>query len=73
MMRCNLGNADRIGRLIAGAAIIAAGVAFRSWWGLLGMPLVVNALMGVCGLYRLLGISTHKNGQVKRPNSVEGN
>ncbi len=64
-MQCNLGKTDRLLRLLVGAGIIAAGVVFRSWWGLLGVPLVVNALMGVCGLYRLLGISTHRSGQGK--------
>ena len=59
-MQCNLSRVDRVARLIIGTAIIVAGVIFKSWWGLLGVPLVVNAFMGVCGLYRLLGISTYK-------------
>ena len=59
-MRCNLSKTDRVGRLVIGAAIMAAGVIFKSWWGLLGLPLVVNAVMGVCGLYHLLGISTYR-------------
>ena len=53
---------DRAARLIVGAGLIAAGVYFRSWCGVLGVPLIVNAVMGVCGLYRLLGISTYKKG-----------
>ena len=65
-MQCNLGTADRAARLVVGAAIIGAGVVFKSWWGALGLPLIVNAFMGVCGLYRLLGISTHKDGQGKQ-------
>ena len=47
-------------RLLLGAGLLVAGVLFKTWWGLLGVPLVVNALMGVCGLYHLLGISTSK-------------
>lgn len=59
-MQCNLGKTDRGARFVIGAGMIGAGVYFRSWWGLLGLPLIVNAIMGVCGLYRLLGISTYK-------------
>ena len=59
-MECNLSKGDRGARLIIGVAGIVAGVIFKSWWGLLGVPLVINAFMGVCGLYRLLGISTYK-------------
>ena len=59
-MECNLGKGDRGARLVIGVAGIVAGIIFRNWWGLLGVPLVVNALMGVCGLYRLFGISTYK-------------
>ena len=59
-MRYNLGKGERGARLVIGVAGIVAGIIFRSWWGLLGVPLVVNAFLGVCGLYRLLGISTYK-------------
>ena len=48
-------------RLLLGAGLLVAGVLFKTWWGLLGVPLVVNALMGVCGLYHLLGLSTYKD------------
>ena len=59
-MQCNLSRTDRAARLIVGVGLIAAGVYFRNWWGLLGVPLVVNAVMGVCGLYRLFGFSSYK-------------
>ncbi len=59
-MQCNLSKQDRTVRLIVGAALLGIGICYKSWWGLLGLPLLVNAAMGVCGLYRLLGISTFK-------------
>ena len=59
-MQCNLSNTDRRVRLLVGAGLLGAGIYYRSWWGLLGLPLLVNAAMGVCGLYRLFGISTLK-------------
>ncbi|PIQ84311.1 MAG: hypothetical protein COV75_03035 [Candidatus Omnitrophica bacterium CG11_big_fil_rev_8_21_14_0_20_63_9] len=59
-MQCNLNKTDRGIRLILGLALVGVGIYFRSWWGLLGVPLLVNAAMGVCGLYHVLGISTYK-------------
>ncbi len=59
-MMCNLSRKDRGIRVVLGVGLLAAGVYYQSWWGLLGVPLLVNAAMGVCGLYKLFGISTYK-------------
>ncbi len=59
-MQCNLSKTDRVVRVIVGVGLLGAGWYFKTWWGLLGVPLLINAAMGVCGLYRLLGISTYK-------------
>jgi hypothetical protein len=59
-MQCNLSQTDRRIRVVLGVGLIGAGVYVRSWWGLLGVPLLLNAAMGVCGLYRMLGLSTYK-------------
>ena len=59
-MQGNLSKTDRVARLLLGVGLLGMGVYFRSWWGLLGVPLLVNAAVGVCGLYRLLGISTYR-------------
>lgn len=56
----NLHATDRWIRVVLGIGLVGAGVYFRSWWGLLGAGLLVNAAMGYCGLYRLLGISTYR-------------
>ncbi len=56
----NLGLADRIIRTAIGVAVIAVGVAFHSWWGLLAAVPLVTAAVGFCPLYSLLGISTRK-------------
>ncbi len=63
-MQCNLSKTDRSIRIVLGFTLLGAGVSFRNWWGLLGVPLVVNAAMGVCGLYHMLGISTYKGKKV---------
>ena len=66
-MACNVGKADRIVRIGAGLAILGAGVAFRSWWGALGLiPITVGALRW-CPLFTLFGVSTDKPGAVSPP------
>ncbi len=57
-MKRNVGNVDRIVRIVAGLAVVAAGVYFQSWLGALGLVLIGTALVGFCPLYTLFGIST---------------
>ncbi len=57
-MKRNVGGADRAVRIIAGIVIIALGVYFKSWWGVIGVIPLATGLVGFCGLYTLFGIST---------------
>jgi len=57
-MTCNIGTTDRIVRVLLGVAIIAAGLYFKSWWGLIGLVPLATAATGWCAVYRLIGIST---------------
>jgi fatty acid desaturase len=59
-MTKNVGKADRIVRVIVGAAIAALGFYFKSWWGLLAIVPLATAALGFCGLYVPLKISTVK-------------
>ncbi|GIX29845.1 MAG: hypothetical protein KatS3mg124_0317 [Porticoccaceae bacterium] len=59
-MECNLGKWDRWLRAVLGLAIIGWGVYAESWWGLLGVVLLLSAAVGFCPVYRLLGFSTCK-------------
>lgn len=54
----NLGRLDRAVRLVAGLLALALGLAFGSWWGLVGLVFLVSGLVGFCPLYRLFGAST---------------
>ncbi|MBI5667096.1 MAG: DUF2892 domain-containing protein [Chloroflexi bacterium] len=54
----NVGNVDRIARLILGIAVIAAGFAVQSWLGALGLIFIGTALVGFCPIYTLFGINT---------------
>lgn len=57
-MKRNVGNVDRIIRIVAGVAVIAAGLYFQSWLGVLGLIPIGTALIGFCPLYTLLGLNT---------------
>lgn len=54
-MKQNVGTIDRIIRVVAGIAGI---VLLPSWWKAVGVAVLVTGLIGWCGLYALLGIST---------------
>ncbi len=57
-MKKNIGNVDRIIRVIVGLAIIAFGVFNQSWWGLVGLIPLATAAVGFCGLYGVCNMST---------------
>jgi len=67
-MKKNVGGIDRILRFVIGHAIIFLGIAFESWWGLLGVIPILTGFFGYCGLYVPLGISTCK---VKAEKQIE--
>ncbi len=47
----NIGKTDSIIRAIVGGIIIVLGISFESWWGLLGLVLVLTAITGFCLAY----------------------
>jgi len=58
-VKANLGTADRIIRVILGILIIlVVRLVFHSWWGLLGIILILTAVIRWCPIYRIFGIST---------------
>lgn len=59
-MKKNMGSADKTVRLILGIGIIALGLYFQSWWGLVGLVPLATSFMGVCPAYLPFGISTCK-------------
>ena len=59
-MKCNVGKADRIIRVILGALIIAIGVYLKSWWGAIGAIPIITATIGWCPAYFPFGISSCK-------------
>jgi len=57
----NMGSVDREIRAVVGLAIIAIGVAHKTWWGAIGLLPLLTAATGRCPGYLPLGISTRKS------------
>jgi putative effector of murein hydrolase LrgA (UPF0299 family) len=57
-MKTNVGNIDKVLRIIAGLAIIVYGVYAQSWLGLIAIIPLGTAIIGWCPLYLLLGLNT---------------
>ena len=57
-MKSNVGNTERMIRIIAGIIIIALGVYYQSWWGVVGVVPLFTGLFRFCPLYTMLGINT---------------
>lgn len=63
MFPMNVGSADRILRVIAGAALIAlVFVGPKTAWGWLGLIPLGTAFFGTCPLYTVLGVRTGRRG-----------
>jgi hypothetical protein len=57
----NIGNTDRVLRVILGVALLSMFLIVESslrWWGLFGIVPLATAALGFCPLYAMLGIST---------------
>ncbi|MBL0141844.1 MAG: DUF2892 domain-containing protein [Betaproteobacteria bacterium] len=63
-MTRNVGNVDRIIRIVVGLGLLSL-VYFLDgnarWWGLLGLGPIATAAMGYCPPYALIGINTCGN------------
>lgn len=57
-MAANVGGMDRALRAVIGLAWLAAGVYFKSWWGLLGLVPLATAVVRFCPLYLPFGVSS---------------
>lgn len=59
-MKKNVGGIDKVVRLIVGLVIIALGILYQSWWGLVGIIPLITSTTGFCPAYLPFGISTCK-------------
>jgi Protein of unknown function (DUF2892) len=54
----NIGNTDRIIRIILGLVIAVLGIVFKSWLGLIAIVPLATAAVSTCPIYLPFGIST---------------
>ena len=60
-MACNVGDMERLARILVGLAIIGAGLAIPTWWGIIGVIPVITGTLGWCPLYLPFNISTNNS------------
>ncbi len=60
-MEKNIGTVDKIIRVLIGLALIAlVFVGPQTPWGWIGVPFILIALVGVCPIYKIIGVSSCK-------------
>lgn len=59
-MKKNMGILDRRIRIVLGLLTVAAGIYFKTWWGLVGVVFLVTSLVSWCPLYVPFSLSTRK-------------
>lgn len=60
-MKCNIGTTDRTIRILLGIVILALGLIFKSWWGLIGIIPLATGFIRLCPLYLPFRFSTDKS------------
>ena len=55
-MKCNVGKTDRMLRIVAGLAIMGAGVYFPSWLGAIGVVPLLTGIFRFCPAYLPFGL-----------------
>ena len=60
-MKKNIGITDKRVRIVVGLLAGAAGIYFKSWWGLIGVVILATALINTCPLYLPCNITTRKS------------
>ena len=59
-MDSNMGPEDKKIRMTVGILLLVVGLLFQSWWGLLGLVLLITSVVGFCPLYVPFKVSTLK-------------
>ncbi len=57
-MMKNVGDIDRTLRIVAGIVALGLGWYLKSWWGLIGIPLLLTGLIRWCPAYLPFKLST---------------
>jgi len=57
-MKCNIGRAEQIVRIVIGFAVVLLGLYYKNWWGIIGIVPIITGLIRYCPISDVLGIST---------------
>jgi hypothetical protein len=57
-MKTNQGLTDRMFRMFLGMIIAGSGIFYNSIWAVLGIPVFISGIVGICPFYSLLGLNT---------------
>jgi hypothetical protein len=57
-MKTNIGNADKVLRIVVGFALVTWAVTGGPTWAWLGLVALATGITGVCPAYSILGINT---------------
>lgn len=57
-MKCNVGKTDRMLRIVAGLAMMGAGVYFQNWLGAIGLVPLLTGVFRFCPAYLPFGLTT---------------
>jgi len=66
-MKPNVGGLDRTFRIVIGLGLLASGLYFKSWWGLLGLGPLTTAFIRFCPAYLPFGISSCRTAPKSQP------
>lgn len=58
-------------RIVLGVVILLAGIIYSSWWGILGLVLILTGVFNFCALYAIFGISTCETETPKENSTIE--
>lgn len=59
-MKPNVGGIDRTVRILAGLALLGAGLYFKNWFGLIGIVPILTGTFRFCPAYLPFGFSSCK-------------
>ena len=60
-MKCNVGQTDRLIRIIIGLVILVLGYINESWWGIVGLLPLLTGLFRWCPAYLPFKLNTDKS------------
>ena len=65
-MEKNIGNLDKVIRILLALVFAYMGLLYSVWWYILSIVLVITVFTGYCWPYKLLGINTAKKKAKKK-------